>query len=215
MPIGVAGVLIFNVLVTRLSDSVNNLRILDNGYSYLIDALNSEFIVLHPFASNGCKRVACAESFATEEYNHFKANVLDPIQVLANNPDASAVVSSSYYKNGELWRCEYSLVVTDTATFALIVTVPQSDIDQSSDDIQSSLNRTVVGMMVAFALCMAFLIVLFVVFVRILVREIVAPIIELKGLCVQVTNDDLSGIVPDTSSSSDMKVSILQLISAL
>lgn len=75
-----AGVLNFNVLSTSLANSINSLTILDSGYSYLIDAKNSTFIVVHPFASSGCSEVKCAEDFSSSEYEDFLTNVLIPIQ---------------------------------------------------------------------------------------------------------------------------------------
>ena len=55
------GVLNFNVLVTTLSNSLNALKILSTGYSYLVDSRNTSMLIISPYASKSCARVACAE----------------------------------------------------------------------------------------------------------------------------------------------------------
>ena len=56
----IAGVVNFNVLMSRLSDLLNNVPLLNSGYSYLIDVTNSS-IILHPRASTQCSTLLCVE----------------------------------------------------------------------------------------------------------------------------------------------------------
>ncbi len=55
------GVITFNILVQELSDNINSLKILDHGYSYLIDGTNTTRLIVHPHASSSCVFVRCAE----------------------------------------------------------------------------------------------------------------------------------------------------------
>jgi uncharacterized protein YegL len=201
-----SGVLIFNVLSSRLSDAINqNGKILDSGYTYLIDAENPDFIVIHPYATGTCNQVLCAEGFTDIEYIDFYSSVLHPIMLISQG-NSTVEVSKTYFKSGSLWRLDYSVIEYDTATYAVIVTVPQSDIEKSSNDIVNSINKTVLAMIFSFALCMAALTIVFICLVRLMTYTIVNPINELRSLCSMVTSDDLSGLVPTNPHSYDMKI---------
>jgi tetratricopeptide (TPR) repeat protein len=201
-----AGVLIFNVLAKKLSDSVNNLKILDNGYSYLIDAKNPASIILHPNAPSGCNRVDCSEGFSSDEYDDFYNHVLLPIQTNVNAGKIVSTVSKSYRKQGKLWRLDYSNVNYTTATYTLIVTVPQDDIDKSSNEVNDSIDSTVIVMIAVFSISITILAAIFFFMIITLIRVIVSPLDELRQLCIMVSNDDLSGTVPSNPSSYDMKI---------
>ena len=199
------GVLNFNVLANRLSSAINTLKILNSGYCYLINSVNSSYIVLHPNAPSGCVYVSCAEGFSGNEYATFYQSVLLPIQ--SNVVEGSSLsVSNSYQKGGQTWRLAYAKLVTGSISYTLIATVLESDIMEASLLIQKSIDGTVVSMIVAFVFAMFFFIVILYFFVLYLIRAIVNPFYELTALCQAIISDDLSKDIPTAASSLDMKI---------
>jgi hypothetical protein len=57
----VEGVVNFNVLMSELSNALNSLPILENGYNYLIDTSNTTVLIIHPDASATCTSIECVE----------------------------------------------------------------------------------------------------------------------------------------------------------
>jgi hypothetical protein len=51
----------FNILMSRLSESLNALPILTHGYSYMVNSLNTSVVILHPAAAIGCISIECTE----------------------------------------------------------------------------------------------------------------------------------------------------------
>jgi hypothetical protein len=57
----VAAVVNFNILMSELSDALNSLPILVNGYSFIIDTTNTTVLILHPDATSTCSSIECAQ----------------------------------------------------------------------------------------------------------------------------------------------------------
>jgi hypothetical protein len=51
----------FNILMSELSDALNSLPILENGYSYMVNTVNTTVLIIHPSASSTCLTIECAE----------------------------------------------------------------------------------------------------------------------------------------------------------
>jgi len=197
------GVINSNSLVQELSDAVNQLKILEHGYSYIIDAKNTSQVIMHPDST--CGYVHCSEGFSEEEYSEFYNTVLYPIEKIISGNNG-AVVKDSYKKGGSSWRLSYSLVKVSTIYYAVITTVPNDDITAASRYVQNSIDLTVTSIIIAFAICMAFFVALLIYFIRILVREIVDPINELRQIASLLATGDLNSTIPQESSSLDMKI---------
>ena len=198
------GVINSNTLVDVLSLSVNNLKILDNGYTYIIDAYNVSNIVIHPYSN--CGFVKCSESFSDSEYANFYDTILMPIQNLAVNGNSNPLPSLYYTKGGNLWMLSYSTVEIESIHYSVIATVPYNDVIKSSKEVEASINTTVVSMIVAFTLIMFFFVVLHFFFSRFLVRSIIDPIDQLRNLVHLISEDNYSGSIPENPSSLDVKV---------
>lgn len=210
------GVLNVNVLADSLSDSINSQKILDSGYVYAIDARNGSTIIFHPKATTTCHTVRCVEKgFSSAEYADFSKNVLDNIRAIIVENAAGVSVASSYKKNGETWRLAYSPVVYGTVQYALIATVPQADIQKSSDDAEKKIDSSIVGIVVAAAFTMLFLVIAMVFIVRAIVHSVSRPINDLTKVCRSVIEGDLSAsTLPKEATSSDVKV-VLQAFTNL
>ena len=91
-----------------------------------------------------------------------------------------------------------------TIDYVVLSTVSSSDIFEAATHVQRQINSAVVGMSVALAICIAFVLVC-VVFVAVAISAgIVEPINELKQLLASVARGDLSPDVAKEASSSDM-----------
>jgi hypothetical protein len=195
---GVANIL---VKASELSDSVNNLKIMQNGYVFVIDAKNVTNIVLHPHLPSSCQYVRCAEGFDSDaEYHAFYSQVMLPIQ------QGNAVTTTFYQKNGRTWAFKYALFDYETINYALLAVVPMDDVSKVSDDVQHSIDTTVTGMSVGFAFIIAFFAVVLYYFSRELLKMIVNPLDDLRRLCKMILDDELDGNITSDASSLDMKV---------
>jgi hypothetical protein len=198
------GVINSNSLVEDLSNAVNQLKILDHGYSYIIDAKNTSNLIMHP--TSQCGRIVCAEMFNSDtEYYSFQQSILLPIERIATT-GLQEPVSDSYVKDGSVWRLSYSLVQVGSICYAVVTTVPNDDITASSRKVQKSIDITVTNIIIAFAICLSLFGLILIYFSRLMVREIVDPINELRRIASLLAHDDLSSAVPTNSSSLDMKI---------
>ena len=202
------GVYSANFLVSRLSDSINFIHILKNGYSYVIDAYNTTQIIIHPKASLTCGLVSCAEGFiSSAEYNSFLSNVLLPIQKNALSGSKSQAVETTYIKNGATWRLAYSTFDYDLVHYAVISTVPLTDIREASNDVQHSISDAVNQMIAIFIACIVVFVVSLIFFIWLMIKSIVAPINQLTKICNQIRPNVMSNIeVPTVAFSLDMKI---------
>jgi len=202
------GVLNLNVLAATLSDSVNQLKIIDNGYVYIVDATNTSNVVLHPRLSKTCTSFRCCEdSFSDAEFAAFHAAVLAPLQ--AGNADD--IASSSFVKGGKEWRFALAPVRYGTVNYVLFATVPRSDILKSSAEVTNQIEASNTGIIIAASFTLFVFICLIVYATMWLVRGITGPVSDLTALCEDIMQGNLhSSSVPEEASSSDM----LQLLAA-
>jgi tetratricopeptide (TPR) repeat protein len=100
----------------------------------------------------------------------------------------------------------YSTVEIESIHYSVIATVPYNDVIKSSKEVEASINKTVVDMIVAFTLIMFFFVVLHFFFSRFLVRSIIDPIDQLRNLVHLISEDNYSGSIPENPSSLDVKV---------
>jgi hypothetical protein len=147
-----------NFLASTFSSAINSLQILDSGYSYLIDATNTTYLVMHPKASSSCSRIKCAETFTTDEYRSFDNNVLMVIesQTLTNNAYAVEYTGlpSTYKKDGKTWRLIVKNIVFKTINYALIITVPEEEVLATTTETQNAIKYTVNVMIAVFVISM-------------------------------------------------------------
>ena len=204
------GVLSSNFLVSTLSNAINSLTILNSGYSYVIDSQNITSIVLYPNLRKGCMFVECAERFSNDnEYQNFKSNVLSVIQ---SNPQQTHEMK--YTKRGKTWRLVTHPIHYGTIDYTLMVTVPNDEVLEASIKTQDSINKTVVGMIVAFVFAIVIFMIIFYYFTRSLIRSIVLPIDDLRQLFHRILTEDYSVTIPTKASSYDLKI-LLKALSNL
>jgi tetratricopeptide (TPR) repeat protein/uncharacterized protein YegL len=214
------GVLNVNVLADSLSDSINKQKILHSGYVYAIDAVDESTVIFHPRATASCATVRCVEKgFSDAEYADFTVNVLDKIRKIVVENATGVTVPTYYKKNGEKWRLAYSPVVYGTIQYAVISTVPQSDIQKSSDAVNTKIDSSIVGIIVAAAFTMLFLVGVMVIIIQMIVKSVSRPISDLSKVCRSVIDGDLSASsLPTSASSSDVKIvlqAFMDLMTAL
>lgn len=206
------GVFSLNVLAATLSDSVNELKIIDNGYVYVFDAANTTNIVLHPRLTTKCTSFRCCESqFTDKEFAAFESVVLRPIQAEAFGDAASNITSTAYTKGGKEWRFALASVRYGTVNYVLFTTVPSSDILKSSTHVTNQIEESNTGIIIAASFTLFVFICLIVWATCLLVRGITGPVHDLTDLCENILEGNLhSNNIPKEASSSDM----LQLLEA-
>lgn len=197
------GVINSNSLVEVLSNAVNQLKILEHGYSYIVDAENSTYVIMHP--SSSCGQVSCAERFSGDEFAIFYDTVLLPLQQNAVS-GSSQTIMSSYIKGGKEWRLSYSYVKVSSIYYAVISTVPYDDIDAGSQHVVSAIGVTISSIIAAFVICITVVGVFLIYFTMILIRLIVDPINELRCIASLLASGDLNSTIPSESSSLDLKI---------
>jgi tetratricopeptide (TPR) repeat protein len=197
------GVINSNSYVEFLSNAVNQLKILENGYSYIVDARNSTYVIMHP--SSSCGQVLCAERFSDKEFATFYDTVLLPLQQNALS-GSSQTIMSSYIKGGKEWRLSYSYVKVSSIYYAVISTVPYDDIDAGSQHVVSAIGVTINSIIAAFVVCITVVAVFLNYFTMILIRVTVDPINELRCIASLLATGDLNSTIPKESSSLDMRV---------
>jgi hypothetical protein len=135
------GILNSNFLVDTLSSAVNYLKILKTGYCYLIDSNSPNNLIIHPKAKSTCTEVSCAEGFTREEYNEFNNDFLIPIS--QGNYQS---LPQTYKKQGETWRLIASSVIEGSVEYTLLLTVPENEVNEASNDTQDAIHR--IGMII-------------------------------------------------------------------
>ena len=190
------GVLLTNYLASRLSNIINSLRILDTGYCYLVDSTTSE-VVSHPKLTGSCSTLQCVEGMSDAEFASFN------IYTYIRSPSSSGEI---YKKQGSNWRITSSNVKFGSIYYTILATVPNSEVERASTDTNKSINKSVVAMIVAFALCIAGFAVILVFFSYWMIIQIVNPVNDLRDVFALVRNDDLTGTIPTKASSKDMKL---------
>ena len=113
---------------------------------------------------------------------------------------------STYIKGGIEWRIHYSNAKVGSIIYTVLATVPSRDIVKSSIEVQKSIEKTVISMIVAFVLILFFFSLTLLQFSRLMIRAIVDPINELRATTTLLSRNDLTGHVPETALSLDMKV---------
>lgn len=199
------GVVNSNFLMASLSDRLNTIRILSSGYVYIVDTVNPGMIIVHPRASSTCSNIQCTEGFSTSEYASFTDNFLRPL-TSGILPQGSLY---NYKKHGSDWVLSCALVTQGTVRYALISTVSMSDVLESENDIKRKLNEAVNGLIATFVIVVVVFFFLFRYISNILIQAIVVPIRQLQDVLNRVKNSDLSGRVPATASSSDLKLLLI------
>mmetsp|Transcript_20198 Transcript_20198/g.28960 ORF Transcript_20198/g.28960 Transcript_20198/m.28960 type:complete len:1519 (+) Transcript_20198:482-5038(+) len=190
------GVMSTNYLASRLSNVINSLRILDTGYCYLVDATTSA-VVSHPKLSGTCSTLQCVEGMSDSEFGAF--NIYKYIQSASSSGEI-------YKKQGADWRITASRVTYGSVDYAIIATVPNSEVERVSTDTNKSINKSVVAMIIAFAFCIAIFLFILVFFSYWMIIQIVNPVNDLREVFALVRNDDLTGTIPTKASSKDMKL---------
>jgi hypothetical protein len=90
--------------------------------------------------------------------------------------------------------------------YTVISTVPDSDILEASNQVNKKISSTTVGMSVALAFSLTFVIAVVLTASYYLVQTIVTPILELKTILGMVIDGDLNADIPTVASSYDMKI---------
>eukprot|EP01033_Poteriospumella_lacustris_P011918 gene11918-8504_t len=225
----VAAVVSSNVLVTTLSAAVNELTVLASGYAFLVDARNASSLILHPRASAACTRVACAEGFASAaEYAAFVAGPLAAIEAAAATAGANTTLVTAYRKGGRTWRAVVSFVSLATVaatptTYALVVTVPQREVDEAARDTQRAIDATVATMVAVFVVAIAVFVAALLLVTRRLIAAVVRPLDDVRAVVRRVVHDESDAVdeahaLPERASSLDMRTlleAVAQLLVAL
>ena len=206
------GVLSLNVLAATLSDSINELKIIDNGYAYIFDSMNTSSVVLHPRLTPTCTSFRCCEQqFTNEEFDEFEKLVLKPLQTEALGGATSNITSNAYMKGGKEWRFALASVRYGSVNYVLLTTVPRSDILKSSTEVTDQIEESNTGIIIAASFTLFVFIGLIVWATCLLVRGITGPVHDLTTLCENIMEGNLhSSNIPKEATSSDM----LQLLEA-
>ncbi len=197
-------------LVESLQLSVNQLTILDSGYTYIVDAFAPQYVIMHPNVNDPsvCAVVECAESgMSSSEYDDFHNNVLLEIKSLAEaGSNDTTGIPTSYYKDGTEWRVKVAMIIEDSYTYAVIATVAQDEVIKVSIEVQQKIDSTVNGMIAGFVVSIVALVVLLFIVISIMIRNIIIPIEEISDICVHIAKDDISKDISTEASSRDMKL---------
>lgn len=206
------GVLISNFLASELSNAINKMKILDSGYYYLIERNNPNEVVIHPDATATCTTVICAEGMSSSDFTTFENEILLP--AAAGLP----LNTSLYKKRGDKWRVNVQPVTYGTVSYLLVATVPESEVLEASRKTTDSINTSVTGMIVGFAVTIAVYCLVLGWSTRLLIRSIVHPIDDLRGILQQAQEEDFSRDVPTKATSLDLAIlmeALSQLLVAL
>jgi tetratricopeptide (TPR) repeat protein len=204
----IVGVMSINVLAATLSTSVNEFRILDTGYVFLVDARNVSAVVLHPLLSSSCTTLRCCEpGFTDLEYALFEEKVLQPLQRASDRLTAEEPQVSGYTKSGREFRFATAAVKHGTVDYVLVATVPLSEVLQVSTGVEKSINNSNTGIIIAACFTLFFFVCVIAYATSYIVQGIVGPVQELTLICDRIAGGDLTASnLPATASSSDMQL---------
>eukprot|EP01031_Cornospumella_fuschlensis_P025871 gene25871-31244_t len=209
------GVFISNFLASKLSENVNQLKILKDGYSFLIDRHNFGNVVLHPKASAACTTVRCAEGLNAADYEHFLAAVVDPY--VNNSSDlGNNVYLSQYSKAGKTWRVAIDSVkaADSNVDYLLIATVSNGEVLQASRSTEDAINGSVGTMVALFVIIIILYIVILIYVTKLLIRVIVNPLNDVRTVLQHAIAEDFSHDMPTKATSSDVFL-LLEALSQL
>ena len=197
------GVVSYFFEVGVLTDTINAIQILTHGYCFVVSRSNTSLAIVHPnFKQNtNCFLVSCLEStFSVAEYNRFYTDVLFSLQTYGYTD------VKQYSKGGESWRLEYQEVSYGTIDYILIATVPESDIDATSKDVQAKINLAVLTMVIALATSGGVLFLIIIYVSKKVVDNVVYPLETLRRLCQAILRHELSTDIALKGTSADMTV---------
>lgn len=198
------GVFIVNTNIQALSDEINTIKILKNGYCYLIDTSNPSQLIIHPklnFFVTGASvmsQVQPVEGFSDHEYADFNKKILSNF--------SRGSLTASYQKGGKTWYLASSSFNVSTATYTLIATVPLDDISEASRLVQNEISKNIEYILYIFIYTLAAFAVLVIIFELTVVRAIIRPLNDLRRICQKVASGDNDVEVPKDPSSLDMKI---------
>lgn len=104
----------------------------------------------------------------------------------------------------QTWTLAYKAFTFKTVSYTLIATVPNDDIMHASKEVQSSINKQVVVMIIALVVSLIGLLVLVAYASYKLVASILDPISHLNSVLNLINKDNLSSSIPSEATSWDM-----------
>lgn len=195
-----------NIKGSVLSDSLNEVTIMSNGYTFMVSGENVTNVIIHPRASTTCMTVMCCEGFeSVEEYQQFYDEILFPIQSTINTGIPS-YVSTSYQKKTERWQIQYSSLSINNQAYVVLAVVPDADVLHSSDQLSSSILSTVTIMIVVFVFAVILFLVLVTSLMKLLELVMIQPFNSLHKVCIDISNNVFEDITSIPCESKDMKV---------
>eukprot|EP01042_Synura_sphagnicola_P001492 gene1492-1720_t len=122
----------------------------------------------------------------------------------------SSTSFSGYYvnfsKGGQTWRLEYQEVSYGTIDYILIATVPESDIDATSNEAQRNIRDNVLNMVIALATSGGVLFLIIIYVSKKVVDNVVYPLETLRRLCQAILRHELSTDIALKGTSADTTV---------
>lgn len=213
------GVFNMNLQASALTDSVNNLVILQSGYAFVVDSTAPTTVILHPLMGatacpsllGGGLGLQCLESsFSSSEWSDFSNNILPQL----TNPNG---FKGMYKKGGQQWKIASSPLPSVIVSYTLVVTVPRSEVLAVVTKVNNAIASAVAAQGGVFGGIVAAVCILNALLLLLLLVSIDRAIKELIAACQHIAEGDLQNVhvpLPSSASSSDMR-SLLEAFSQM
>jgi tetratricopeptide (TPR) repeat protein len=185
------GVVSIDIVMQTLESAITGETILENGYSYMID-ITGNSIVYPELPRDRVYKIWENEFTDTTEANAFQITVFP-------NMTANQVGQQEFTKNGSPWLITYSNV-NDT-NYMVAMVVPNSDITRATDNIESSINNSLIGAVVAMTVVIILVIILFFVIMIKLADSITEPVQHINEKLNRIADGDLTVEMVDMNSN--------------
>lgn len=133
------GVIGIDLLIDTLSSAVANSRVLDSGYTFMID--HEKKIVIHPDKDDDS-----VESITTRELPNANSRDIAEFDTLTDAMVAREIGSGTFTKNDEVWYMSYHPV--RNTPYSIAVVVRESEIHAPANALQESIDEAMEGFVI-------------------------------------------------------------------
>ncbi len=197
--IGATGI---DIYIDTLSDSVLAAKVLEEGYTYLIDSDLS--VVMHPDSSSSSVQKICELEFASCTSDD--ATTYD--STLQTFIDGAEIGQWKYYKEGDPWWMTYAPV--NGTDYFIVMTVSEEKINETAEQIKIVGDSAVTGVIIVSVLLGAAGLCFGVWFSCIISKKISAPVEGFNQVLDNITHDQMDDINLDMSASEFKQINKLQ-----
>lgn len=194
------GVVGGDVTIEEIKDSVLNTRVLDNGYSFLVD--HNGNAISHPALEGESADLLDLEFQQEGEKTAFNS-ILTSIKGMETGRE-------SFTKDGKTWWISYVPISVSGHSLALVV--PESDIVAPANAIQATITQLTFLQVVLFLLVLLVVLGLIVAVGAVISGRIVRPIKELTSMVQFIAQGDLSRDLRSDQGGMEREIGVLHSV---